>query len=103
MSRYKCGDRVRVVIEAEVIADSDDDYLRLLSKAGGTLVIRSTDYDATIERVTPAGDEQRQHDQAGQIVVNRADLVAYLNRGTGDVHAKVTALNRLLAAAEIED
>lgn len=56
MPTYKRGDRVRIVIEAEVIADSDDDYLRLLGKSGGTLVIRSGDYDATIERVSAAED-----------------------------------------------
>ena len=41
-------------------------------------------------------------DSAGYIVVSRADLVAYLNRGTGDVAVEAAALNRLLAAAGIE-
>jgi hypothetical protein len=35
-------------------------------------------------------------------VVARADLVAYLNRGTGDLFEEAAALNRLLAAAGIE-
>ena len=56
MPTYKRGDRVRVTIEAEVTADSEDDYLRLQSKSGGTLVIRSTDCDATIERVSTPKD-----------------------------------------------
>lgn len=42
-------------------------------------------------------------DAAGHVVVSRADLVAYLNRGTGDLDTEVNALNRLLAAAGIED
>ncbi len=41
-------------------------------------------------------------DAAGQVVVARADLVAYLNHGTGDLDDEVDALNRLLAAAGIE-
>jgi hypothetical protein len=41
-------------------------------------------------------------DEAGHVVVARADLVAYLNRGTGDLFEEAAALNRLLAAAGIE-
>lgn len=41
-------------------------------------------------------------DTAGHVVVARSDLVAYLNRGTGDVADEAAALNRLLAAAGIE-
>lgn len=46
--------------------------------------------------------EQRRLDKAGQVVVSRADLVAYLNRDGVDLRAEVDALNRLLAAAGIE-
>lgn len=42
-------------------------------------------------------------DTAGHVVVARSDLIAYLNRGTGDVAVEAAALNRLLAAAGIED
>lgn len=41
-------------------------------------------------------------DTAGHVVVARSDLIAYLNRGTGDVAVEAAALNRLLAAAGIE-
>lgn len=41
-------------------------------------------------------------DAAGHVVVARADLIAYLNRGTGDLRDEADALNRLLAAAGSE-
>lgn len=56
-------------------------------------------YDAVMDRaVSPVGAAPGGSD----VVVSRADLVAYLNRGTGDVAVEVAALNRLLAAAGIE-
>ncbi|MFG2001608.1 hypothetical protein ACGFNU_20900 [Spirillospora sp. NPDC048911] len=41
-------------------------------------------------------------DATGHVVVDRGDLVAYLNRGTSDTRREVEALNRLLSAAGIE-
>jgi DNA polymerase III epsilon subunit-like protein len=66
---------------------------------GDTRVAREV-YDAVMDRaVSPVGTAPGGSD----VVVSRADLVAYLNRGTGDVAEEVAALNRLLAAAGIED
>lgn len=56
-------------------------------------------YDAVMDRAASPGGAAL---GGGDVVVSRADLVAYLNRGTGDLDTEVDALNRLLAAAGIE-